>query len=75
MLEAIALCREISGRELQWEYEEGNRQGDHVWWISDVARFRDHYPNWRLTYDVPAILREIYEAMQERWVNKATVSA
>lgn len=74
MLEAIALCREITGRELHWEYEEGNRQGDHIWWISDVARFRDHYPNWKLTYDVPAILLEIYEAMQERWVNRETVS-
>jgi CDP-paratose 2-epimerase len=75
MLEAIAMCGEICGRELQWEYEEGNRQGDHIWWISDVARFRDHYPNWKLTYDVPAILREIYEATQERWVSKAMVYA
>jgi CDP-paratose 2-epimerase len=75
MLEAIAFCEEISGRELEWEYAEGNRQGDHIWWISDVARFQADYPDWRLTYDVPAILREIYEAMQERWLGKVEASA
>jgi CDP-paratose 2-epimerase len=75
MLEAISLCQEISGRDLRWEYAETNRQGDHIWWISDVARFQAHYPNWKLTYNVPAILREIHEAMQERWQVKGTVSA
>lgn len=73
MLEAMDVCREISGRELDWRYADGNRQGDHIWWISDVTRFRNDYPDWKLTYDVPAILREIYEAMQERWVSKSMV--
>ena len=67
MLEAVSWCQEISGRELQWEYVESNRQGDHIWWISDVSLFQSDYPNWKLTYDVPAILREIHDAMVERW--------
>jgi CDP-paratose 2-epimerase len=71
MLEAITMCEEISGRKLQCEYSETSRQGDHIWWISDVARFQTHYPDWKLNYNVPLILREIYEAMQERWVAKA----
>jgi len=74
MLEAIALCTEITGRELQWDYEEGNRQGDHIWWISDVTRFQSHYPDWRLTYNVPAILREIYEVLRERCAARASVA-
>jgi CDP-paratose 2-epimerase len=71
MLEAIAMSEEISGRKLQWKYAEGSRQGDHIWWISDVARFQAHYPDWKLTYNVPLILHEIYAAMQERWAAKA----
>lgn len=67
MLEAIVLCQEISSRELRWEYVESSRQGDHIWWISDVSRFQSHYPEWKHTYDVAAILREIHEAMVERW--------
>jgi CDP-paratose 2-epimerase len=75
MLEAIAMCGEISGRELQWEYEENNRQGDHIWWISDVARFQSHYPGWKVTQSVTEILEEIYEAMRERWLTNAAACA
>jgi CDP-paratose 2-epimerase len=67
MLEAIALCQEITGRELSWSYAEDNRIGDHQWWVSDLAPFRADYPGWKLEYDVPAILREISEANAERW--------
>jgi CDP-paratose 2-epimerase len=68
MLEAIRVCEEVAGRPLAWTYAEANRTGDHIWWISDVSKFRRHYPTWQLTYDVPAICREIYEANVERWL-------
>ena len=44
------------------------RVGDHQWWISSMARFQEHYPDWKQTYDVPMILREIYEANVDKWV-------
>ena len=66
MLEAIALCEELTGRPMNWSYVEDNRIGDHIWWISDVRRFQSHYPDWRFTYDIRAMLKEIYEAMRER---------
>lgn len=71
MLEAIALCEEIAGRELDWQYDERNRIGDHIWWISDLSRFQADYPDWRLEYDVPSILREIYAANGERWLTES----
>jgi len=67
MLEAIHLCEEYSGRKVNWTYSEVNRIGDHVWWISDVKRFREDYPNWSLKYDIPAILKEIHEVNAQRW--------
>ena len=63
MLEAIKLCEEISGRTLTWSYEENNRIGDHIWWISDVRRFQQHYPNWKFRYGLREILEEIHEAV------------
>jgi CDP-paratose 2-epimerase len=69
MLEAIRISEEATGRPLQWTYTETNRTGDHIWWISDVAKFSGHYPGWKLTYDVGAICREIYEANAERWLS------
>lgn len=67
MIEAIELCERISGRTLDWKYEENNRVGDHIWYVSDVSRFRAHYPDWSLTYDVPLILQDIFDHASERW--------
>jgi len=36
------------------EYVDENRRGDHIWWISDLSRFQEHYPEWKLEYNVPA---------------------
>ena len=63
MLEAIALCEEISGKKLAWEYVEDNRIGDHIWWISDVRKFREHYPEWNFRYGLREILEEIHAAV------------
>ena len=68
MIEAIALCEELSGRRLDWTYRETNRAGDHIWYISDMAKFRAHYPNWRQRYDLRALLAEMYEKNVDRWL-------
>jgi CDP-paratose 2-epimerase len=67
MLEAIALCEEISGCHLEGTYSDRNRTGDHIWWISDNSKFAAHYPNWRQKYNARAILQEIYEYNRGRW--------
>ena len=67
MLEAISLCEEITGIPVQWKYVDDNRRGDHIWWISDLTHFQEHYPEWAPQYDVPQILEEIFELNSERW--------
>jgi CDP-paratose 2-epimerase len=71
MLEAIGLCQNITGNELNWTYSDQNRTGDHIWYISDLTKFQRHYPAWQMFYDVPRILSEIYEANIERWQAEA----
>ena len=65
MLEAIDLCEEISGRKLTSNYEETNRAGDHIWWISDVRKFQKHYPGWKFRYGLREILEEICRALAD----------
>jgi CDP-paratose 2-epimerase len=65
MLEAIDLCEEISGRKLTWSYEETNRIGDHIWWISDVRKFQKHYPGWKFQYSLREILDEIHRSVAQ----------
>ena len=71
MIEAIALCEAITGRSLDWTYTDTNRVGDHIWYISDMAKFRSHYPDWKQQYDLGALMREMYEKNVERWLTKA----
>jgi CDP-paratose 2-epimerase len=75
MLEAIALCEEITNRDMQWSYSPTNRIGDHIWWISDTQKFRQHYPNLQQQYDVTNILQEIYDASQQRWQQEVMACA
>lgn len=67
MREAISLCEQISKNQFNCKYVEDNRRGDHIWWVSDLRRFQSHYPEWKITFDVPRILNEIYQLNVERW--------
>jgi CDP-paratose 2-epimerase len=71
VLEAIALCRQLTGCELDYTVSERARRGDHRWWISDVHDFKRDHPEWQLTYGIEGVMREIYEHNVEQW--EATV--
>jgi len=62
MLEAISICEQVTGNKMNYLYTEDNRIGDHIWWISDVTRFKSHYPGWDWKYDLTDILTQIFEA-------------
>lgn len=66
MLEAVKLCEQISGRKLDYIYDETNRIGDHIWYISDVSKFKKHYPDWDYQYDLNDIISEIYTGWTTR---------
>jgi CDP-paratose 2-epimerase len=66
MLEAIALCEEIAGRRLRYRHVEDHRIGDHIWYVSDVRKFRSHYPAWGYRYDLQAILLAIHDGWLAR---------
>ncbi len=59
MLEAIKTCEQLTGNMLDFEYIDENRIGDHIWWISDVSKFRSHYPHWEYKYDLNDIFEQI----------------
>jgi CDP-paratose 2-epimerase len=66
MIEAIGYAEELGGRELNYTLSEEARSGDHIWWISDVSRFRRDYPGWEYRYDQRKIIEEIVDATKER---------
>lgn len=63
VLEAIKICEDITGKKMNWSYSEANRIGDHIWWISDVNKFKEHYPEWEYKYNLMDIFQEIYSGL------------
>ncbi len=70
MLEAIEKCERIAGRRLEHTYQPANRVGDHIWYISDLRKFKTHYPGWRQQFDLDALLQDIYDHNVERWTRE-----
>jgi CDP-paratose 2-epimerase len=66
MLEAIDICEKIAGKKLNYSLSDQNRIGDHIWYISDVNKFRKHYPEWEYKFDLDATLAEIHDSIALR---------
>jgi CDP-paratose 2-epimerase len=70
MKEAIAITENIANKKLNWTYSEQNRIGDHIWYISDNGKFKNHYPDWQQKYSIQGLIGEIYQANLARWSPK-----
>jgi CDP-paratose 2-epimerase len=66
ILEAFSRIENISGKKMIYEYVDKNREGDHICYISDLSKMKEHYPNWAITKDLDTIFEEIYEAWEKR---------
>jgi CDP-paratose 2-epimerase len=62
ILEAFDRIAALSGRSMKWEYQEANRVGDHICYISDLSKMRAHYPGWDISRSLDDIFEEIYRA-------------
>ena len=66
MKEAIVLCEKVSGNKMNYSYADDNRIGDHIWYISDLNKFKAHYPTWNWTYNLEETLVEMHQSMLNR---------
>lgn len=64
--EAFEMIRQLSGKEMVYEYKDENRIGDHICYYSDLRKMKAHYPNWTITRSLEQIFKEIYQAWVER---------
>ncbi len=62
VLEAIHRAEELGKKKLEYSISPHARAGDHIWWISNVSKFRRHFPNWTYRYSLEDILRELIES-------------
>src|SRR5579864_3664151 len=65
MLEAIARIEALTGKKINWTYSEQERKGDHICYISNLAKLKNHYPGWSVTRSLDSILEEMVDAERE----------
>jgi CDP-paratose 2-epimerase len=66
MREAITMVERLTGRPMRWTYSDLSRAGDHIWYVSDLRKFRRDYPGWDLTYTIERVIEDIYLEMSDR---------
>jgi CDP-paratose 2-epimerase len=59
VLECIDKINALLGTKMNWQYSDQARAGDHICYISDLTKFRSHYPNWGLTLSLDQILEKM----------------
>ena len=68
VLEAIDLIEALSGYRVSYTLSKIARNGDHIWWVSDVRRFQKDYPDWEYTYNLSSMISEMIEAGKDRYL-------
>ena len=66
ILEAFALAERHSSKPMEWTYDETNREGDHICYISDLSKAKEHYPKWGITKSLDDIFSEIVAGWRTR---------
>jgi len=66
ILEAFNRIAAVSGKPMRYEYVDKNREGDHMCYISDLSKIKEHYPQWDITKSLDDIFTEIHAA----WVTR-----
>jgi|TARA_B110000977_G_scaffold201633_1_gene297371 CDP-paratose 2-epimerase len=61
IIEASDIISKFSRKKTHLIFEKENRIGDHKWWISDVRKFKKHYPEWKLKYKITDIIEDMYK--------------
>jgi CDP-paratose 2-epimerase len=59
ILEAIDLVQNTINKKVNYAIVENPRIGDHIWWITDNSKFKQHYPNWNVSYNLIDIINDI----------------
>lgn len=68
VLECFDLIREIGGYEVKWKYNDQNRIGDHICYISNLNKLKSHFPTWSITHSLSSTVAEMIKAEEQRLV-------
>ena len=59
IIEAIQIIEELTSTHFEWELKKENRVGDHIWYVSNMKKFKNDYPKWKQIYNSEKIIGEL----------------
>ena len=59
IIEALNYVESLANIKVKKIYYKANRVGDHIWYITNTKKFRQHYPNWKQKYETKQIIQEL----------------
>ncbi len=65
ILEAFERSEALTGKKMHYEYLDQNREGDHICYISNLSKMKEHYPGWEITKSLDDIFEEIVRAWRD----------
>lgn len=61
IIEALDQVEKSTGKKIKKKFIKENRVGDHIWYISNMKKFKSHYPKWKQEYSGKRIIEELIE--------------
>ena len=59
VIEALKIVEKIAKIKINKKVVSKNRVGDHIWYISSMKKFKNHYPKWKQKYSTFKIINEL----------------
>jgi CDP-paratose 2-epimerase len=50
----------------KYTLSKDNRIGDHIWYISDLTKFKSHYPDWDITITLEDTIKQMIAFEQQK---------
>ena len=64
ILEAIEILEKIANIKINKKILKKNRVGDHIWYVTNMKKFKKDYPNWKQKYSTKNIIKELVKEFQ-----------
>tara|TARA_B100001121_G_C18652919_1_gene604993 strand:- start:409 stop:1458 length:1050 start_codon:yes stop_codon:yes gene_type:complete len=64
ILEALDLTEKIARIRVKRKIISKPRVGDHIWYISNLNKFKKHYPKWKQKFNTKRILEELIDTFK-----------
>jgi CDP-paratose 2-epimerase len=59
ILECIEKIESLLGRRIAWTYDSRARVGDHICYISDLAKLKSHFPSWQISRSLDSLIEDM----------------